>query len=400
MTKTYVAGVGMTDFLRPGRHDHDYPDLVAEAVGAALADAGIAYEDVEHAFAGYVYGESTAGQRAIYGVGRTGIPIVNVNNNCASGSSALALARQLVAAGAADCALAFGFERMAPGSLPSARAGQADPLGPFYDGTRAIRGENGGPAAPPLLFGAAGREHMERYGTTAEQFARVAVKNHRHSVANPRAQFRDEYSLAEVLDSPVVHAPLTRLQSCPTSDGAAAAVVVGERFARERGLLGRAVEIAALELVTDRPGSYDGDSCIELVGAGMTRDAAARAYEGAGIGPAEVDVIELHDCFSTNELITYEALGLCAPGGGGELIDSGAVTYGGEWVVNPSGGLISKGHPLGATGLAQCAELTWQLRGEAGGRQVDGARVALQHNLGLGGAVVVGLYRAPENDDE
>jgi acetyl-CoA acetyltransferase len=242
------------------------------------------------------------------------------------------------------------------------------------------------------MFGNAGREHMERYGTRAESFARIAVKNHKHSVHNPRAQFRKEFSLEEVMASPPQYPPLTLLQCCPTSNGAAAVVVASERFVREQGLAPRAVEIAAQAMATDLPSTFQAGD-IEMIGADLTRFAAQRVYQESGLGPENVDVIELHDCFSTNELITYEGLGLCPPGKGGELIDSGATSYGGRWVVNPSGGLISKGHPIGATGLAQCAELTWQLRGEAGKRQVAGARVALQHNLGLGGAAVVTLYR-------
>ena len=252
-------------------------------------------------------------------------------------------------------------------------------------------------AAPPApqVFGNAGREHTERYGTTAEQFARVAEKNHRHSTNNPRAQFQVEYSLDEILAAPMIYEPLTKLQCCPTSDGSAAAVVVSERFAQSRGLTARAVEIAGQAMATDNESTFSERSCINLAGADMSRRAALQAYEKSGLGPEDVQVVELHDCFSANELITYEALGLCGVGKGGSLIDSGAVTYGGDWVVNPSGGLISKGHPLGATGLAQCAELTWQLRGEAGPRQVAGATAALGHNIGLGGAAVVTVYRAP-----
>jgi acetyl-CoA acetyltransferase len=190
-----------------------------------------------------------------------------------------------------------------------------------------------------------------------------------------------------------MYAPLTKLQCCPTSSGAAAAVIASSDFVKRHGLASQAVEIAGQAMATDKPGSFESD--IEMVGAELTRAAARRAYERSGMGPEDVDVIELHDCFSTNELITYEGLGLCAEGKGAELIDSGATTYGGRWVVNPSGGLISKGHPIGATGLAQCAELVWQLRGAAEKRQVPNAKVALQHNLGLGGAAVVTLYRAP-----
>jgi sterol carrier protein 2 len=237
---------------------------------------------------------------------------------------------------------------------------------------------------------------MERYGTTAEQLAKIARKNHEHSTRNPKSQFQDAYTLEQIMAAPMVYDPLTRLQCCPTSDGGAAAVVCSEDVVRRHGLQAQAVEIAGMAMGTDLPSTFDERSCIKLVGVDMARRAAERVYQQSGLGPEDADVVELHDCFSANELVTYEALGLCPEGKAGELIDSGAVTYGGDWVVNPSGGLISKGHPLGATGLAQCAELSWQLRGLAGDRQVAGARVGLQHNLGLGGAVVVAMYRAPE----
>jgi acetyl-CoA acyltransferase len=255
-----------------------------------------------------------------------------------------------------------------------------------------LRGFEASPVAPQM-FGNAGREHMERYGTKPEQFAKIGFKNHRHSVNNPYSQFQDEYTLEEILAAPMVHEPLTKLQCCPTSDGSGSAVLASEEFVRRHSLEGKAVEIMGQTMVTDTPETFDQSSSITLIGSEMTRLAAQRVYEETGVGPEDVDVIELHDCFSTNELITYEALGLCGEGEGGKLIDEGAVTYGGRVVVNPSGGLISKGHPLGATGLAQCSELSWQLRGQAGPRQVQGAKVALQHNIGLGGAVVVTMYR-------
>jgi sterol carrier protein 2 len=248
--------------------------------------------------------------------------------------------------------------------------------------------------APPAaqMFGNAGREHMELYGTTPEHFAKIGYKNHKHSVNNPYSQFQDEYTLQEIIDSPKVYDPLTKLQCCPTSDGAAAAIVASEDFVNSHGLRDQAIEIMGMAMTTDYPSSYEG-SMMKMVGSDMTKNGAAQIYEQSGLGPEDVDVVELHDCFSANELITYEALGLCPEGGAGEFIDSGAQTYGGKVVVNPSGGLISKGHPLGATGLAQCAELTWQLRGTADKRQVADAKVALQHNLGLGGAAVLGIYR-------
>ncbi len=393
--RVFVVGVGMTKFEKPGARDWDYPDMAREAGHNALADAGIDYADVEQAFVGYCHGDSTSGQRAVYELGLTGIPVVNVNNNCSTGSSALFLARQFVRGGLADCVLALGFEKMERGIGGPKYADRADPMRRHFLDMKARRGFAKGTPGPAQLFGNAAREYMERYGARPESFARIGEKNHRHSVNNPLSQYRDEYSLDEILASPMVYDPLTRLQCCPTSDGSAAAVVASERFVREHGLQANAVEIVGQAMTTDFGSSFSG-SDISLIGYEMTQEAARSAYAESGLGPEDVQVIELHDCFSANELITYEALGLCEPGTAPDLIDSGAVTYGGRWVVNPSGGLISKGHPLGATGLAQCAELSWQLRGVAAQRQVEGARAALQHNLGLGGAAVVTVYRGPD----
>jgi acetyl-CoA acetyltransferase len=255
-------------------------------------------------------------------------------------------------------------------------------------------------AGPPAawMFGSAGAEHMRMYGSTPEHFAKIAEKNHRHSTNNPYAQFQTEYSLEQIQGDKMIYEPmgLTRLQCSPTSDGSGAAIVVSERFVDEHGLGGQAFEIVGQAMVTDMRSTFDTHTARDIVGADMSRKAAAAVYEQAQIAPDDIDVIELHDCFSANELLSYEALGLAAEGEGHHLVDSGDTTYGGKWVVNPSGGLISKGHPLGATGLAQCAELTWQLRGTADERQVDGAKVALQHNIGLGGAAVVTAYRPAE----
>ncbi|GAB3500980.1 lipid-transfer protein [Amycolatopsis cihanbeyliensis] len=391
-TKTYVVGVGMTKFEKPGRRaDWDYPAMAKESGELALADAGISYARVEQAYVGYVYGESTSGQRAVYELGLTGIPVVNVNNNCSTGSTALFLAAQAVRSGTVDCALALGFEKMQPGSLGSTYDDREQPMLRHILALAELYEVAMPPA--PWMFGAAGREHMDTYGTTPEQFARIGEKNHRHSVDNPYAQFQDAYTLQEILDAKVIYEPLTKLQCSPTSDGSGAAIIASEAFVDRHGLAGQAVEIVGQSMVTDMRSSFEDNSAISLVGGKMTRAAADTVYERSGLEPSDVDVIELHDCFSTNELITYEALRLCPEGEGGKLVDAGDTTYGGRWVVNPSGGLISKGHPLGATGLAQCAELTWQLRGAADGRQVPGARVALQHNIGLGGAVVVTAYR-------
>ncbi|MEV6657517.1 lipid-transfer protein [Nocardia fluminea] len=389
--KVFVVGVGMTKFEKPGSREWDYPDMAREAGTKALADAGIDYDQVQQAYVGYVYGESTSGQRAVYELGLTGIPVVNVNNNCSTGSTALYLAAQAVRGGLAECTLALGFEKMQPGSLGSTYDDREQPMMKHLLALAELQ-EFAMPPAP-YMFGAAGKEHMALYGTTAEQFAKIGVKNHKHSVNNPYAQFQKEYSLEEVLAAKQIYGPLTKLQCSPTSDGSGAVILASEDFVDRHDLADRAVEIVGQSMVTDLASTFTDPTAINLVGSSMSRTAADAVYAQAGFGPEDVDVIELHDCFSTNELLTYEALGLCAPGEGGRLVDDNATTYGGRWVVNPSGGLISKGHPLGATGLAQCSELTWQLRGTADARQVAGARIALQHNIGLGGAVVVTAYR-------
>ncbi|XP_005353595.1 non-specific lipid-transfer protein [Microtus ochrogaster] len=394
LRRVFVVGVGMTKFIKPGSENLiDYPDMAKEAGLKALADAQIPYSAVEQACVGYVYGDSTCGQRAIYhSLGLTGIPIVNVNNNCATGSTALFMARQLIQGGVADCVLALGFEKMEKGSLGMKFGDRSNPIDKHLDVLINKYGLSAHPIASQM-FGRAGKEHMEKYGTTVEQFAKIGWKNHKHSVNNPYSQFQSEYSLDEVMKSRTIFDFLTVLQCCPTSNGAAAAILSSEDFVLKYGLQDKAVEIVAQEMMTDLPSTFEEKSIIKMVGFDMTKEAARKCYEKSGLRPTDIDVIELHDCFSANELLTYEALGLCPEGQGGTLVDRGDNTYGGKWVINPSGGLISKGHPLGATGLAQCAELCWQLRGEAGKRQVPGAKVALQHNLGLGGAVVVTLYR-------
>jgi len=378
--RVFVIGVGMTKFERCER---DARELGQEAARGALGDAGIDYGMIEQAFCGYINGMSTLGQQTLYGVGMTGIPVYNVNNNCSTGSTALYMAYNAIRLGANDAVLALGFEKM-----------QKGPLENQLPGLEKIKEQTEKQKAAPIaarMFGDAGRDHMEKYGTKPETFAKIAVKNHRHSVNNPRSQYQEACTIDEVLASRMVYDPLTLLQCCPTSDGAAAAVVVSEAYLKQHPHSG-AVEIAAMQMTTDKTEDF-ARGRIGMVGMGMTERAAHAVYEQAGMGPADVQVIELHDCFSTNELITYEGLGLCKEGEGEKLVVDDACTYGGRWVVNPSGGLLSKGHPLGATGLAQCAELIWQVRGQAEKRQVEGARVALQHNLGLGGACVVALYR-------
>jgi acetyl-CoA acetyltransferase len=392
--RTYVIGVGMTKFDKPGTKPGDYPDWAKEAGEKALADAGVPFDTIEQAYAGYVYGDSSYGQRAIYELGLTGIPVLNVNNNCSTGSSALMLARQAVKGGLVDCALAIGFEKMERGSLGMKYTDRTPALDKHMARMFALRDPEASPFAPQM-FGNAGRDHMEKYGSKPEHYVWIGWKNHKHSTNNPYAQFQTEYTLQEIADAPMIHEPLTKLQCSPTSDGAAAAVVASERFVDEHDLYEQAIEIAGQAMVTDLKSSFDDSAdCITIVGYDMSREAARRAYEEAEVGPEDVQVIELHDCFSANELITYEALGLAPEGEGHKLVEARATTYGGEGpVVNPSGGLISKGHPLGATGLAQCSELTWQLRGQAGDRQVQDVQVALQHNIGLGGAAVVSIYR-------
>ena len=385
-----VAGVGMIPFAKPGA-SAPYDEMGATAARAALEDAGIGYEAVQQAYAGYVYGDLTSGQKAIYPLGLTGIPIVNVNNNCSTGSSALFLARQAIASGAADCVLALGFEQMRPGAIGSIFEDRPSPFEDFDEIADRLTEAKDIPLALKY-FGGAGLEHMKKYGTRLETFAKVRAKASRHAVNNPFAIFRKEVSEDEVMASPAIwQGVLTRLMACPPTCGAAAVILMSEDFAKKHGVR-TDVRISAQIMTTDFPSTFDSDDMMRVVGYDMAKAAADAVYEEAGIGPDDVDVVELHDCFAQNELISYEALGLCPEGGAEEFIEDGDNTYGGKVVTNPSGGLLSKGHPLGATGLAQCYELTNQLRGTAEARQVEGARKALQHNLGLGGACVVTLY--------
>ncbi len=390
--KVIVAGVGMIPFAKPGASEH-YHVMGGKAVHLALADAGVDYAAVQQAFVGYVYGDSTCGQRALYPVGMTGIPIINVNNNCSTGSSALFLARQAVESGAADCVLALGFEQMEPGAIKAKFTDRPTPFEEFDNVTDALVGH---PEIPLALryFGGAGKAHMDKYGTKLETFAEIRAKASRHAVNNPLALFRKEVTVQDVMESPAVWpGVMTRLMACPPTCGAAAAVICSEEYAKKHGLNTK-VKIAAQAMTTDFPSTFTSKDMMRVVGYDMARDAARQVYERTGIGAKDVNVVELHDCFAQNELITYEALGLCPEGGAEKFVLDGDNTYGGKVVTNPSGGLLSKGHPLGATGLAQCYELTHQLRGTAEKRQVEGARIALQHNLGLGGACVVTMYQA------
>ncbi len=389
-TKARVVGVGMIPFAKPGQSD-DYDVMGERAIRLALKDAGLEYAQIQQAYAGYVYGDSTAGQSALYRVGCTGIPIVNVNNNCSTGSTALYLARQMVELGGADCVLAVGFEQMLPGALGMTFSDRKRTLDLHLSTQEKLQGTVDGVPFAAQQFGGAGLDYQKRYGAKDETFALISVKARRHAANNPLALFRDPVTLAEVMASKHLYGPVTRFQACPPTCGAAAAVLVSPAFAKKHGL-DASVEIKAQALTTDTETSFNSDSMMRVVGYDMARAAAQQVYDAAGIGPEDVQVCELHDCFTPNELISYEALGLCREGGAEQFILDGENTYGGRVVTNPSGGLLSKGHPLGATGLAQCYELTQQLRGAAEGRQVADVTHALQHNLGLGGACVVTLY--------
>lgn len=389
MKRVNVIGVGMVPFQKPGASD-DYPEMGEKAIRAALKDAGIDFSEVQQAYAGYVYGDSTCGQRVVYSVGKTGIPVFNVNNNCSTGSTALMLAKQAIAGGIAECVLAVGFEKMEKGALSAKWDDRANPLEHHAGVMQDVQGFT---AAPPAaqMFGGAGREYRWKHGTKRETFAKIASKARSHAAKNPYALFKEELDVDAILASPEVFDPLTRYQCCPPTCGAAAAILCSDEFAKKHGI-SKPVWIAGQAMTTDTPSSF-GKSMIQMVGFDMTKDAARQVYEQASLGPSDVDVVELHDCFTANELLTYEGLGLCPEGEAEKFIWDADNTYGGKVVTNPSGGLLSKGHPLGATGLAQCTELVWHLRGQGEARQVEGAKVALQHNLGLGGACVVTMYR-------
>jgi sterol carrier protein 2 len=384
-----VIGVGMVKFAKPGASE-EYNVMAAKAARTALEDAKVDFKEIEQAYAGYVYGDSTCGQRAVYEIGLTGIPVFNVNNNCSTGSTALMLAKQAIEGGIAECVLVVGFEQMEKGALGSKFTDRTNPLDQHANLMNKVQGFTQAPPAAQM-FGGAGREYRWRYGTKKETFGKISEKARKHASQNPYALFNDVLSLDEIMASPEVFDPLTRYQCCPPTCGAAAAVLCSDEFAKKHGIV-NPVYVAAQAMTTDYASSFE-DSMIKMVGYDMAKAGAAKVYEQAGIGPEDVDVVELHDCFTANELLTYEALGLCKEGEAEKFIWEGDNTYGGKFVTNPSGGLLSKGHPLGATGLAQCTELVWQLRGQADKRQVKDAKVGLQHNLGLGGACVITMYR-------
>ena len=391
MSKALIAGVGMVKFTKPGKSE-EYDVLGAQAAIAALKDAGIDYRDVQQAYAGFVFGDTCSGQTALYSVGLTGIPVINVNNACATGSTALFLARQAVESGAIDVALAVGFDQMPSGALASNTSDRKATTARLDQAVASIQGWDDKAMQAAQYFGGAGREYMEKYGASADLFGRVSVKARDHARRNPFAMFTDPLSLEQVMSSPAIFGPLTRLMCCPPTCGGAAVLVVSDSYAKKKGL-SNLIEIAAMSLTTDTEASFNSGSMINVIGADAARRASTSVYEQSGISPEDVDLVELHDCFSTNEIISYEALGLCPEGGAEKFVHDGDNTYGGKVVTNPSGGLLSKGHPLGATGLTQITELSWHLRGTAGERQVPNANIALQHNIGLGGACVVSVLK-------
>lgn len=391
-TDIVIAGVGMVPFRKPGQSD-SYDVMGEKATRAALKDAGIDYALIEQAFCGYVYGDSCAGQTALYRVAISGIPIFNVNNNCASGSSAFALAVQAVQGQQVECALALGFEQMPPGAINSVFPEKVSPVARHEEAIARIMNLSADEQRVPPAVGmfAAQVDAMKDMGVTEQTLAAVCVNSRKHAAHNENAIFRTPLSVEEILASPPIYRGLRKNYACPPSCGAAAVIVCTPEFARTHGIRAD-VRLAGRGWTSDQHRYFEG-SVMDVMFQALSRDAANKAYEDAGIGPDEVDVIELHDCFASNELATYVALGLCQQDELNEFVAAGRGTYGGDWVINPSGGLLAKGHPLGATGLAQLTELTWQLRGEAGARQVPGARIALQHNGGLGSAGFVHILK-------
>lgn len=362
-----VIGVGLTPFLQPDTPRAALPSA-SEAIRLALADAGIDYARVDAAYCAIVGGPPGSGQSACAALGLTGIPIFNIDNGGASGASALYLARQAVELGAADCVLALGME--APGAL----AAQDE-----------VRRGN-------ALFGRTAADYLARYGARRESLAMVAVKAREHAANNPLALFRERLRLEQVLAEVPLAGVLGASQYCSPALGASAIVLCSDAFARKHGL-GQGVQVLAQAQCSDLASGPDGDSPFRAAGYDLAASAVRQVYERAGVGPEEIELCELHDASSISEVLLYEALGFCREGDAEKLIEDGDNTYGGNRVINPSGGLLGRGHPLGASGLAQCAELVWQLRGAAGVRQVPGARHALQHSQSLDGTAVVTLYR-------
>lgn len=370
MNDVYIVGVDMIKF---GRFpEKTVPQLGATAALMALDDAGLAMKDMQALYCGNLgQASGMVGQRILQEIGQTGIGVVNCANACATGATAFREAWMSIKAGVHDVAIAVGVEQMGKGLLGGAGGGAGIPKeGLLGSGTM------------PAVFAEAGMEHSRKYGTTFEQFAKVSVKNHHHSTLNPKAMYQIETPLYTVMNAEMISYPNTKLMCSVNVDGAAAAVLVSEAKAKELGL-SRAVKVRASVLTSD-PYS-DRDLVMPDVNA-CTRRAAAQAYEQAGVGPEDIDLVELHDCFATAEILHYENLGLCGDGEAGRMIDDGEVALGGRIPVNVSGGLLSKGHPLGATGIANIYEVSTHLRGEADKRQVEGARLGMTHVIGLGSA--------------
>jgi acetyl-CoA acetyltransferase len=371
MTDAYVVGIDMIKF---GRFpDRSVPDIGKESALLALDDCGLKIQDMQALYCGNL-GQANAmvGQRILQEIGQTGVPVVNTANACATGATAFREAWMSVKAGVYDLVLAVGVEQMGKGLLGGAGGGKGIPKeGLLGSGTM------------PAVFAEAGQEHAAKYGTTFEQFAKVSVKNHHHSTLNPKAMYQIETPLETVMNAEMIAYPNTKLMCSVNVDGSAAAVIASERKARELGLMGRAVKVSASVLTSDP--WQERDLVMPDVNT-CTRNAAKAAFEMSGVGPEDVDLVELHDCFATAEILHYENLGLCKDGEAGRMIDEGEVALGGRVPVNVSGGLLSKGHPLGATGIANIYEVSTHLRGEAGKRQVEGAKVGLTHVIGLGSA--------------
>jgi acetyl-CoA acetyltransferase len=367
MNNAYIIGTGMTRF---GRHTtRSVESLAAEAILAALKDAKLEWRDVQQLYAAHVQQGVAAGQRVMKEIGPSGIPVLNVENCAAAGATAIREAANTVRAGACEVLAVVGFEKMEPGALLNVTPA-SDPNVPM------------GLTVVPMRYAVIGMEHMQRYGTTREQFAQISVKNHAHAVHNPYAHHARAVTLEQVLASRMICDPINVLQCSPVSDGAAAVVVCSESFLKRHGK-GREARIIASALRSDIDLPAYNRHTTDLI-----RRTADAAYELAGLGPEDVDVVELHDCFSVAELVSYEALRLCPEGEGGRLVDDGSTCIGGRLPVNPSGGLLARGHPLGATGVAQLVELVTQLRGEAEQRQVNTPRVGLAYNAGIMSACV------------
>jgi acetyl-CoA acetyltransferase len=373
MSDVYVVGI---DMIRFGRYaDKTVVQLAAEAALLAFDDCGVGIRDIQALYSGNI-GETMTGQRTLQLIGQTGIPVVNCTNACATGATAFREGWTAIKAGLFDTVLCIGVEKMAPGMIVKKKVGNEPLPAEGLIGSETM----------PAVFSMVGLEHSRKYGTTLQQFAKVSVKNHHHSTFNPKSMYQKETPLEEVMGSEMIAYPNTKLMCSVNVDGAAAAVLMSEKRARERGLLGRAVRVRASALASDA--WSERNQVMQDVNT-VSRQAAKSAYEMAGVGPADLDLVELHDCFATAEILHYENLGLCADGEGGRLIDSGDTALGGRVPVNVSGGLLSKGHPLGATGIANIYEVATHLRCEAGKRQVKGARIGLTHVVGLGSACAV-----------